>query len=65
MTKCKTCIYRTIFSGYCGCGYILITGKCRDSPVDNCDKYRRGKSIAEQRLSAAFSYKNKRKDNEK
>nr|DAU71493.1 MAG TPA: CC domain protein [Caudoviricetes sp.] len=38
--KCKTCVYRTPYYGRCGSGYILVTGECRGSPADSCDKYR-------------------------
>ena len=37
MEKCSTCYYCDKLHGICD--YILITGKRRGCPVDDCDKY--------------------------
>lgn len=44
--KHKDCIYRQGVAGSSeeNCGYMLITGNKRNSPADNCDKYRSRKS---------------------
>lgn len=39
LCKRKDCIYRGKTSGLYTCDYILVTGKSRGCPVEDCDKY--------------------------
>lgn len=38
--KKSTCMYATRTSDITICDYIGVTGKPRNSPADNCDKYK-------------------------
>ena len=43
--KCKTCIYRAADTDPNGCDFILIKGHSRGCPVEECDRYEKGKRI--------------------
>ena len=36
--NCRGCAYSLELAGSIACQYILITGKCRGCPADNCNK---------------------------
>lgn len=53
--KCKKCIYGTHYWGGWGCAYILITDHSRGCPINDCDKYKKGKQLMT-KASERFSY---------
>ena len=43
--RCKTCQYRSASTDLYGCDFMLITGKRRGCPVDDCNRYIKGEKI--------------------
>ena len=60
MSKCNTCVYRFRDEHRTACGYILSTGAPRGCTVEECDKYKRGRSYAKKAALAAVSIRGRR-----
>ncbi len=54
LVNCPSCIYREIFDGYIGCGYVFATDKIRRCPPDKgCTEYCDGEPVSWMRSYAA------------
>lgn len=54
----KTCAYSTNFNGVWLCNYLLATGKPRNCPADQCNKYKKqiGKRKTKENLKRSIAY---------